>query len=98
MILPNLEDHRQETRTRLEEIRTRIDTLEKRAGKAEADIEVRFDQKMDQIRGQYAQAKDKLEKLGSAGRETWMNEKTELDRTIDVLSESIDIVARQLSV
>jgi hypothetical protein len=59
----------------LEELRTRIDILEKRASKAEADIQVRFDQKMDQIRGQYAQAKDKLEDLGSAGHETWMDEK-----------------------
>ena len=99
MILPNAqEDYHQKTEIRLKKIRTRISTLEKRAGKAEADIEVRYDQKMDQIRGQYAQVKSKLEELGKTSQAAWQDHKTELDRAIDTLSEAVDSMARQISV
>lgn len=92
------EDYQKKAETRLKKIRTRINILEKRAAKAEADIEVRYDQKMDEIRGQYAQAKEKLEKLGKAAQDVWADQKKELDRTIDTLSEAVDMMARQVSV
>lgn len=53
---------------------------------------------MDEIRGQYAQAKEKLEKLGKAAQDVWADQKKELDRTIDTLSEAVDMMARQVSV
>ncbi len=99
MMLPNAkEEYQKKTETRLKKIRTRISTLEKRAGSAEADIEVRYDQKMDQIRCQYAQVKSKLEEMGRASQADWVNLKTELDRAIDILSEAVDSMARQISV
>lgn len=99
MMLTNAkEDYQKKTETRLKKIRTRISTLEKRAGSAEADIEVRYDQKMDQIRGQYAQVKSKLEEMGKSADDDWGDLKTELDRAIDILSEAVDGMARQISV
>ena len=99
MILPNAkEDYQKKTETRLKKIRTRISTLEKMAGKAEADIEVRYDQKLDQVRGQYAQVKGKLEELEKTRQDAWVDQKTELDRAIDALSEAVDSMARQISV
>lgn len=99
MSLPETnEDYQKKTKARLRKIRTRITTLEKKVANAEADIEVRYDQKMDQIRGQYAQTKDKLEELGRAGQDGWLNKKEELDRSIDILSEAVDNIARQISI
>jgi ParB-like chromosome segregation protein Spo0J len=99
MISPNAkENYQQKTATRLKTIRTRITSLEKQAGKAEADIKVRYDQKMDQIRGQYAQVKDKLEELGKARQAAWVEQKLELDRAIETLSEAIDSMTGQISV
>jgi DNA repair exonuclease SbcCD ATPase subunit len=99
MMLPNAKaDYQKKTETRLKKIRTQISTLEKKAGSAEADIEVRYDQKMDQIRGQYAQVKSKLEEMGKASQADWVDLKTELDRAIDILSEAVDNMARQISV
>jgi chromosome segregation ATPase len=94
----DLQAYQQKNRTRLKELQSRLDILEKRTSRAEADIQVRYDQKLDQLRGQYAQAKGKLEDLESARHETWKDEKTELDRAIDTLSESIDYLARRISV
>jgi len=98
MISSNFEDYREKTRTRLQKIRTRINTLEKQAAQAEADIAVRYDQKMDQIRGQYAQVKDKLEDLGRSRQVAWVDQKAELERAIEMVSESIDILSRQMSI
>jgi hypothetical protein len=53
---------------------------------------------MDQIRGQYAQVKDKLEELGKARQDAWVEQKLELDRAIDTLSEAIDSMTGQISV
>lgn len=69
------EAYQKKTELRLKKLRSRISTLEKRIGKAEADIEVRYDQKMDQNRGQYAQTKDKLEELEKASQEIWIDQK-----------------------
>lgn len=97
-MLPNAkEDYQKKTETRLKKIRTRISTLEKRTESAEADIEVRYDQKMDQIRGQYAQVKSKLEEMAKASDDDWVDLKTELDRAINILSEAVDSMARQIS-
>lgn len=98
MNIADLQEYQQKNRTRLKELRTRIDILEKRAGRAEADIQVRFDQKIGQIRGQHAQVKAKVDELRNARHETWTDEKSELDRAIDALSESIDYLARRMSV
>jgi len=98
MMLPNAKRDDRKVAARLKTIRTRIDTLEKRAGKAEADIRVRYDQKINQIRGQYAQVKEKLEELGKARHDVWLDQKTELDRAIETLSDAVDRVAHQISV
>lgn len=99
MRLPNSrETYQKETEIRLKKIRSRITSLEKRAAIAEADIEIRYGQKMDEIRGQYAQAKDKLAELDKASQAVWVDQKTELDRTIDTLSEAVEMIARQISV
>ena len=98
MILPKeQEDYQKKTETRLKKIRTNIITLEKQVKKAEADIEVRYDQKMEQLRGQYDQVKAKLEDLGQARQNTWADQKNELDRAIDVLSEAIDNLNHHIS-
>jgi hypothetical protein len=99
MMLPNVkEEYQKKTETRLKKIRTRISALEIRAGSAEADIEVRYDQKMDQVRGQYAQVKSKLEEMEKVSQADWVDLKTELDRAIDILSEAVDSMVRQISV
>lgn len=92
------QDYRKKSAARLKTIRTRIGALEKRAGNAEADIRVRYDQKMSQIRGQYAQAKEKLEELGKARHDAWLDQKAEFERAIETLSEAVDKVAHQISV
>lgn len=98
MTLPNAkQDYQEKTETRLKKIRTQISSLERRAGKAEADIEVRYGQKLDQIRGQYAQAKEKLAELGNSRQAAWLDQKTELDRTIETLSEAVDKITDQVS-
>jgi hypothetical protein len=53
---------------------------------------------MDQIRGQYAQVKSKLEEMGKSSDDDWVDLKPELDRAIDILSEAVDGMARQISV
>jgi len=99
MSLPNAkEDYQRKTETKLKKIRTHIITLEKRIDKAEADIEVRYDQKMDQIRGQYAQAKEKLEELRESNQADWLDLQKGVDRAVNTLSEAVDIIARQISV
>ncbi len=99
MTLPNpKQEYQKKTATRLKTIRTRIGALEQWAGKAEADIGVRYYQKINQIRGQYAQAKEKLEELGKARHDAWLDQKAELDRAIEMLSEAVDKVADQISV
>jgi len=91
------EAYQKTTELRLKKLRSKITAMEKRVGKAEADIEVRDDQKMDQIRGQYAQAKGKLEEVGQTSQDAWTDYKIELDRAIDALSEAIDDISRHIS-
>lgn len=62
----------QRTQASLEVIQSRILKLETRVAKTEADIRVRFDQKMDEIRGQYAQTKEKLGDLENVRTDSWL--------------------------
>jgi len=99
MSLPDAkDDYQKKTENRLKKIRTHITTLEKRVDKAEADIEIRYDQKMDQIRGQYAQAKSKLEELRTSNQADWLELRKGVDRAVKTLSEAVEVVARQISV
>jgi len=99
MSLPDAkDDYQKKTENRLKKIRTHITNLEKQVDKAEADIEIRYDQKMDQIRGQYAQAKSKLEELRTSNQADWLELRKGVDRAVKTLSEAVEVVARQISV
>jgi DNA repair exonuclease SbcCD ATPase subunit len=82
---------------RLKRLKTKITTLEKQSKKAEADIEVRHDQKLSQIRGQYAQTKEKLSDLRKSTQEAWLDARAKLDDAIDSLEEAIDVIAYRIS-
>jgi hypothetical protein len=90
------ESYQEDTKIRLKNIKTRITALERKADELKADIRVRYDQKLGQIRGQYAQSKEKLNDLMDSSREDWEASRTDLDKAIDVLEESIDIISRRL--
>lgn len=92
------EHYQRQTETRLKKITAQISMLESRVGKAEADIKVRYNQKMNQIRGQYAQTKDKLGELGKTSDEDWLDVKTGVDKAINALSEAVDIMTHHISV
>jgi chromosome segregation ATPase len=92
------ETYQRKTELRLKKIRTRITTLEKKADETEADIKVRHDQKLSQIRGHYAQSKENLNKLRKSGQEAWFELRIALDDAIEVLEESINDLSRRMSI
>ena len=91
------ETYQHKTELRLKKIRTGITSLEKKAQETEADIKVRHDQKLSQIRGQYAQAKETLNELGKSTQVAWRELRAMLDESIDVLEEAINIMSRRIS-
>jgi ribosomal protein L18E len=91
------ETYQHKTTLRLKKIRTRISSLEKKAEKAEANIEVRHDQKLSHIRGQYAQVKEKLDVLNASTQEVWLEIKTVVDEALDALEEAVDVIAHRIS-
>lgn len=90
--------YQQRTQARLEVIQSRILKLETRVAKTEADIRVRFDQKMDEIRGQYAQTKEKLDDLENVTTDTWLDLKGDIDDALSTLNEAVEEVAQILPV
>lgn len=90
--------YQQRTRTRLEVIQSRILKLESRAAKTDADIKVRFDQKLDEIRGQYAQTMEKLDELEKATTDSWLVLKSDVDEALNALSEAVDVIAQNVPV
>lgn len=90
--------YQQRTQARLEVIQSRILKLEKRVAKTEADIRVRFDQKMDEIRGQYAQTKEKLDDLENVTTDSWLDLKGDIDDALSTLNEAVEEVAQILPV
>lgn len=96
---PSAKDaYHQQIEARLKKLKTRIVVLEKQIEKMEADIKVRHDQKMSQIRGQYAQTKEKLEVLKESTQEVWFELRTVLDEAIQVLEEAVDVISHNLSI
>lgn len=91
-------DYQQDVELKLKKLRSRITALEIRVEKTGAGIRTRHDQKMSQIRGYYAQTKEKLEELQEASRENWLDLRPELDRAIGVLDEAVEIMSRRISV
>lgn len=91
------DSYQRDTETRLKKIKTRITTLERKVDETKADIKVRHDQKLSQIRGQYAQSKEKLNELMQSSQEDWQEFKTKLDSAINALEEAIDIVSNQVT-
>ena len=91
------ETYHHKTELRLKKIRTHITVLEKKAQETEADIKVRHDQKLNQIRGQYAQIKETFNKLGKSTQEAWRELRAMLDDSIDGLEEAINVMSRRIS-
>jgi chromosome segregation ATPase len=87
------ETHQHKKETQLKKIRTRITALEKKAEATEADIKVRHDQKLSQIRGQFAQIKEKLNELEKSTQE----DQVELSAMLDDLEEAIEVMSRQIT-
>jgi len=92
------EAYQQRTRARLEFIQSRILKLETRTAKTDADIKVRFDQKLDEIRGQYAQTMEKLDELEKATTDSWLVVKSDVDEALNALSEAVDVIAQNVPV
>lgn len=92
------EAYQQRTQARLEFIQSRILKLEARRAKMKADVKVRFDQKMDEIRGQYAQTKEKLDELEKATTDAWLVLKSDVDEALNALSEAVDMIAQNMTV
>lgn len=90
------ESYQQDTKIRLKKIKSRITTLEKKADELKADIRVRYDQKLGQIRGQYAQSKKKLNDLMNSSQEDWQSIRTDLENAIDVLEEAINVISHRI--
>lgn len=92
------EAYRQRIWARLETIRSRVVKLEIQAANMEADVRVRFDQKLDEIRGQYAQTKEKLDELEKAATHSWLVLKSDVDEALNALSEAVDVIAQNMPV
>jgi len=90
------ESYQQDTKLRLKKIKTQITALERKADELKADIKVRYDQKLSQIRGQYAQSKEKLDKLTESSQENWQAIKNDLEDAIDVLEEAINVISHRI--
>jgi hypothetical protein len=91
------ESYQHDTEIRLNKIKTQITKLERKADETTADIKVRHNQKLSQIRGQYAQSKEKLNNLIESSQEDWHMFRTNLDEAIDVLEETINVMFRRIS-
>lgn len=91
------ETYQHKTELRLKKIRTRITSLEKRAGETEADIKIRHDQKLSQIRGHYTQTKEKLDEMKASTQEAWLELKAMVDEAIDALEEATNVMSRRIS-
>lgn len=87
----------QQIEIRLKNLKTRIVVLEKQVEKKEADIQVRHDQKMSQIRGHYAQTKEKLDELQDSTQEAWLELRSVLDEAIQTLEEAVDVMTHHFS-
>lgn len=85
-----------ETEMRLKKIRVQITELELRVDRAETGVKARHDQKMTQIRGQFAQATEKLSELKKAPQDLWTDLKNGVDETINVLSEAVDTISQHI--
>jgi hypothetical protein len=89
--------YQQKAEEKLRKLKTRITALENNISKKEADIEVRFDQKMQQIRGQYAQTKEKLDAFREIGQNEWLELKADIEQALEILSEAVDSVTHHIS-
>lgn len=92
------DEYYKKTELELKKIKTRIIELDKKIQKTEAGIKVRHNQKMGQIHGQHAQAKEKLNEIQTSQHDTWLKLKPMLDEDIELLDEAIEIISQRISV
>jgi len=90
--------YHQGAKARLVKVRTIIIELEVTVGNAEAGIKVRYDQKMNQIRGQFAQATKKLDELEKETQDSWTDLRSGIDEAINALSEAVDTISQHIRI
>jgi len=82
---------------RLKKLKAQITSLDKQIRNAEADIEVRYEQKMQQIHGQSAQAKEKLDALRESTQNEWLTLEAGVEQALNTLNEAVDSVKHHIS-
>lgn len=91
------ETYQKKVEDRLKILQNHITALEKQIRKAEADIEIRYDQKLQQVRGQYVQTKEKLDELRESDLNEWPELKEGVEQALNALSEAVDRVDHHIS-
>ncbi len=83
-------------KTQLDETNAMLDELEKKAAKASADAQAKYEEQIAKIQEQSKEAQAKLSELAKAGEENWKEMVAEAEKLRDAFLHSINYFRSQL--
>ena len=81
--------YEQKLRAQLDAWKTDIDQLKAKADKAEADVQLEYYKKIEELRMKQESAREKLQELENAGEDAWEDLKAGIESAWDDLRDSI---------
>ncbi|WP_018123164.1 hypothetical protein [Desulfovibrio oxyclinae] len=87
--MSNREEYVQKMKAKLDELNAEVSRLEAKAKGAEADLRVKYDDEIKQLKERREEAKVKLAEFQQAGDSAWQDLKIGLQGAWDILDEAI---------
>lgn len=92
-----LDAYRQKVRAQIKEMKAKMQMLEARAEKSNADIRIKYQKNMNDWKSRFNEVETKLEKLSDSAEKSWDEIQTGIDTSMKDLRKSIESAAKQFN-
>ena len=92
-----LDAYKQKVRAQLKEMKAKMQMLETRAEKSNADIRIKYQKNISDWKSRFKDIEMKLDKLSDSAEKSWDEIRSGIDTTMEDLRKSIENATKQIN-
>jgi len=92
-----MEAYRQKVRAQMKEMKAKMQMFEANAEKAGADMRIKYEKNLNDWKSSFKDVEMKLDKLSDTAEENWNDIRSNIDETMNKLSNTIESATKQFN-
>lgn len=92
-----MDAYRQKVRAQMKEMKAKMQMFEANAAKAGADLRINYQKNLDDWKSRFKEVEMKLDELSNTAEENWDDIRSNIDETMNELSDTIKSTMKQFN-